>query len=250
MAGTDLKKVEPSRPGPAVVLVRPQMGENIGAAARAMKNFQLGELRLVAPRDGWPNERAYAMSSRADDILDAATVYDDTAAAVADLQLVYATTARRRDMEKPGMAPRQAAEEIAGRVAAGQRTGILFGGERAGLDNDDVVFARSLIHIPTNPGYASLNLGQAVLLLSYEYFLAVPATPQPDATAAPPATAGEQQIFFGRLEAELDRSGFLKPPEKRLSMVRNIRNLFQRAELTEQELRTLHGILSALIRRD
>lgn len=249
MAGTDLRKAAGSRPGPAVVLVRPQMGENIGAAARAMKNFQLGELRLVAPRDGWPNERAYAMSSRADDILDVATVHEDTAAAVADLQTVYATTARSRDMEKPVLAPRQAAEEIAGRIAGGERVGVLFGAERAGLDNDDVVLAHSLIQIPTNPGYASLNLGQAVLLLAYEYFLTMDAAPA-EVPQSLPASLGEQRFFFERLEGELDRHGFLKPPEKRPSMVRNIRNIFARANLTEQELRTLHGVLSALIRRD
>ena len=255
MAGTDLKKAEGPRPGPAVVLVRPQMGENIGAAARAMKNFQLGEMRIVAPRDGWPNDKAYAMSSRADDILDAAGLYESTADAVADLQAVYATTARARDMEKPVMTPRQAACDIARRIAAGERIDILFGGERAGLDNDDVVLASALIHIPTNPGYASLNLGQAVLLLSYEVFLtgqgpAGATEGRGEGARGTPAAMRERLFFYERLEAELDRHGFLKPPEKRTSMVRNIRNIFQRADPSEQELRTLHGVISALIRRD
>lgn len=252
MAGTDLKRAAGARPGPAIVLVQPQMGENIGAAARAMKNFQLGTLRLVAPRDGWPNEKAYAMSSRADDILDAATVHETTEAAIGDLHAVYATTARLRDMEKPVLSPREAAREIAARIAAGERAGILFGGERAGLDNDDVVRAGALINIPTNPGYASLNLGQAVLLTSYEYFLALP---QDDleveaGTGGVAASAAEREFFYRRLEEELDRRNFLKPPEKRPSMTRNIRNVFQRANLTEQEVRTLHGVISALIRCD
>jgi tRNA/rRNA methyltransferase len=251
MAGTDSTQVWTAGPGPAVILVRPQMGENIGAAARAMKNFGLSEMRLVAPRDGWPNEKAVAMASRADDILDAARLYDNTPEAVGDLHTVYATTARQRGMEKPAFTPRQAVADMRARMAAGERVGILFGAEKAGLDNDDVVLARNIIHIPANPAFSSLNLGQAVLLVGYEWLTSGEAVPDPVAPyESVPATTEELQFFYQRLEAELDKRGFLKPPEKRPSMVRNIRNVFQRADMTGQEVRSLHGVISALIRED
>ncbi|MDP6342799.1 MAG: RNA methyltransferase [Alphaproteobacteria bacterium] len=252
MAGTDSTRAAIAAGGPAIILVRPQMGENIGAAARAMKNFGLGDLRLVAPRDGWPNEKARAMSSRADEIVDAARVYDTTAAAVADLQTVYATTARRREMQKPVLSPRQAAAEVRRRIGDGERTGILFGGEKAGLDNDDTTMAARIIQVPANPAFSSLNLGQAVLLLAYEWFQSGPprSEGEGEAPSSPPATAAELAFFHARLEEELDRHGFLKPPEKSPGMMRNIRNVFQRADLTGQEVRTLHGIISSLIRRD
>jgi len=225
------------------------MGENIGAAARAMKNFGLSEMRLVAPRDGWPNDKAVAMSSRADDILAAARLFDDTAAAVANLQHVYATTARRRDMVKPELTPREAAAEMRTRIAAGERVGVLFGAEKAGLDNDDVTIAGSIIHVPTNPAFGSINLAQAVLLLGYEWYQGTPAGAEPQGRPGTPASQAELDYFYTRLEGELDRQGFLKPPEKRPNMVRNIRNVFARAGLSDQEVRTLHGVVSALIRR-
>jgi tRNA/rRNA methyltransferase len=251
MAGTDSSKGAAFGPAPVVILVRPQMGENIGAAARAMKNFGLAELRLVAPRDGWPNEKASAMSSRADDILEKAAVFDDTASAVADLQAVFATSARQRDMEKPVFAPRLAAEESARRITGGQRVGLLFGAEKAGLDNDDVALATGLIHIPANPAFSSLNLGQAVLLIGYEWYLAGAGN---GGVAGPgvdePASYRDLLFFFQRLESLLDDKGFMKPVEKRPTMVRNIRNMFTRAGLTEQELRTFHGVISALVRKE
>jgi len=257
MAGTDRTVTvdRQAEAAPAIILVRPQMGENIGAAARAMKNFALAEMRLVDPRDGWPNEKAVAMSSRADDILTDASLHPTTPAAVADLQYVYATTARRRDMEKPTLTPRQAVADMRTRLAAGERVGVLFGAEKAGLDNDDVALANAIVYIPANPAFSSLNLGQAVLLLGYEWYQAAlddgdiaPALPA--GRDGEPARFDELVNFFERLEGELDRHGFLKPPEKRPTMVRNIRNLFQRAGLTGQEVRTLHGVVSALIRRD
>jgi tRNA/rRNA methyltransferase len=233
-----------------VILVRPQMGENIGAAARAMKNFGLDRLRLVAPRDGWPNEKAHAMASRADDVLDNATLHHDTAAAVAGLHAVYATTARAREMEKPCLAPRAAVAEMRARLAQGQQVGILFGGEKAGLDNDDATLAQAIIQVPANPAFSSLNLGQAVLLVAYEWFISGP-LPKPEAAGdSLPVTLDELHFFENRLEDELTRHGFLKPPEKRPSMMRNLRNIFRRANLTGQEVRSLHGVLSALIRSD
>lgn len=247
MAGTDSSRV-PVTGGPAVVLVAPQMGENIGACARAMLNFGLTELRLVRPRDGWPNEQARAMASRADSVLDEARVFDSTADAVADRHLVLATTARPRELVKAVLTPRQAAALSRSAVAAGERVAWLFGAERAGLDNDDVARAHAIVQVPANPAFASINLAQAVLLMGYEWFQAVP-EPRGNDGLGVPATAAEMESFHGRLEAALDAAGFLKPPEKRPHMVRNIRSLFQRLRPTEQELRTLHGIVSALLRR-
>ncbi len=245
MAGTDSSRA-PVLGGPVVVLVRPQLGENIGAAARAMLNFGLTEMRLVAPRDGWPSERARATASRADLVLDRATVHDTTVEAIGDLELVLATTARERDMSKPVLRPREAAARLREAQAAGRRAGILFGGERAGLDNDDVARAAAIIEVATNPAFSSLNLAQAVLLIGHEWFQADAEAPAE--SQARPATAAELENFYLRLEAGLDAGGFLKPPEKRPSMVRNIRNIFSRADLSEQEVRTLHGIVSALRR--
>ncbi len=251
MAGTDSTKPAVAiGPSPAVILVRPQMGENIGAAARAMKNFGLDQMRLVEPRDGWPNPKAEAMSSRADDILTRAELFDDTRAAVADLQAVYATTARTREMEKPCLTPREAIAEMRQRLSDGQKVGILFGGEKAGLDNEDTTLARAIIQIPANPAFSSLNLGQAVLLLAYEWFIS---GPLPDIEASGegvPLSLDELRYFEDRLEEELLQRGFLKPPEKHPSMMRNLRNIFRRADLTGQEVRSLHGVISALIRRE
>lgn len=249
MAGTD-SAARAVLGGPAVVLVRPQLAENIGAVARAMLNFGLTELRLVAPRDGWPNEEARAMASRADAVLDEARLFETTGAAVADLRLVVATSARRRDMAKPLLSPRQAAAELRAAAAAGEAAGLVFGGERAGLDNDDVALAHAVAEVPANPAFASLNLAQAVLIMGYEWFqAAVPAkSERAGLQRAPAATAEAFEAFFARLVAALDAAGYFRPPEKRPSMVRNLRNLFVRARLTDQEVRSLHGVLSALLR--
>ena len=247
MAGTN-RKAEAVLGGPAVILVRPQLGENIGTAARAMLNFGLTELRLVAPRDGWPSEKARAASSRADVVLDGARVWPNAAEAVADLQLVVATTARKRDIAKSVLSPREAAEEMARAVAGGLKVGLMFGAERTGLENDEYGLAHLAVRIPANPGFSSLNLAQAVLLLGYEWFQAAhgaPADREPT-DRSPPATMADLANFYERLEAELDASGFLWPADKRPSMVQNIRAMFQRASLTEQEVRTLHGMVKAL----
>ncbi len=251
MAGTDKTK-EAAEGGPAVILVDPQLGENIGMCARAMLNCGLTELRLVRPRDGWPSESAVSAASGADRILAEARLFDDTAAAVADLQRVFATTARLRDMEKPLLTPREAAAELRSAAAAGERAGLLFGPERAGLVNDDVALADVAITVPLNPAFSSLNLAQSVLLIGYEWFQAGAEAPPGRLTRAGAESASKAELvnLFGRLEQALDETGFLYPVEKRPVMVRNIRNLFTRAELTAQEVQTLHGILSALRKRD
>ena len=247
MAGTDRRQASPLG-GPVVILVAPQLGENIGAAARAMLNCGLAELRLVNPRDGWPNEKAEAAASGAAELLAAARLYASTAEAIADLARVYATTARPRELIKPVVTPRQAAVELRAAIGRGERCGFLFGPERTGLVNDDLALADTLISVPLNPGFRSLNLAQAVLVIGYEWFQAGDETPPRElvTNATRPATKAELLNFFAHLEAELDACGFLRNVEKRPTMVRNIRNIFQRADLTEQEIRTLHGIVKEL----
>jgi tRNA/rRNA methyltransferase len=247
MAGTDHRR-RSSSGGPAIILVEPQLGENIGAAARAMYNCGLTELRLVRPRDGWPSEKAVAMSSGADVVIDNAQLFDSVEAAIADLRRVYATTARDRMMVKRVVTPRQAAGEMRRFEAAGEGCGILFGPERAGLVNDHVVLADTVLSVPLNPAFSSLNLGQAVLLVGYEWFAAGEAAAAEllQTGHSRPGTKEELLGFLTHLEEELDRSGFMRTKEKRPSMVRNLRNLFQRAQCTEQELRTLHGVVTAL----
>lgn len=246
MAGTDSTKT-PMLGGPAVILVDPQLGENIGTAARAMLNCGLTDLRLVRPRDGWPNPKAVRASSGADIVIDNARLYDRTEDAVADLTRVYATTARQRYMVKPVVTPRQAAAEMRAATDAGP-CGVLFGRERTGLENDDLALADALLNVPLNPGFTSLNLAQAVLLIGYEWFTAADDTPGrrlSDAGHAP-ATKDELVNLFRHLEQELDAAEFFHVDAKRPSMVRNLRNMLQRADLTDQEVRTLHGVVTAL----
>ncbi len=235
--------------GPAIVLVRPQLAQNIGAAARAMLNCGLTRMRLVAPRDGWPNAEAWPMAAGADRVLEAAAVFDTTEAAVADLAHVFATTARPRDMVKRVVTARGFGADLAGRPAAAlAKTGVLFGAERSGLDNADVVLADTVVTIPLNPAFSSLNLAQAVLLVGYEWAMAHSETAA-DAVAygtSAPAEKGALELFFRHLEQELDAAGFFHPPEKRTGMVRNIRNLFHRTAASGSELGTLHGIVTAL----
>ena len=250
MAGTDISK-ETRSGGPAIVLVDPQLGENIGMVARAMLNCGLGELRLVRPRDGWPNPAAESAAAGADEVLAQTRLFETTAEAVADLQRVYATTARPRGMLKPVVTPRRAAAELRAALDRGARAGVIFGPERAGLVNDDVALADAVLSVPLNPAFASLNLAQAVFVVGYEWLLGGTEVPERELPlgATPPATKAELIGFFERLEAALDAAGFLQPVEKRPNMVRNLRNLFQRMEPTEQEVRTLHGIVSALTAR-
>ncbi len=246
--------------GPAIVLVEPQLGENIGAAARAMANFGLRDLRLVAPRDGWPSGAARASAALAVSIVDGARVYDTLAAAVADLHYVAAATARSRFLAKPVLAPDGAAAEIFERRAAGWRCGILFGKERTGLENSDIAIADVIVTAPVDPMFASLNLAQAVLLFAYEWRKLIDPVSLgrqlPDALlgagprykASRPAERQELLGFFEHLERELDACGFLFPPEKRETMINNIRAMFARLAPTEQEVRTLRGIIANLRR--
>jgi len=236
--------------GPAVILIRPQLAENVGMVARAMLNCGLLDLRLVNPRDGWPNEKAESPSSGAGVVLDGARVFESTRDAVADLQQVYATTARSRYMTKDVTTPRGAAVDMRGFISGGGRAGILFGPEAMGMDNDDVALADTIIEVPLNPAFPSLNLAQAVLLVGYEWFQTADETPERQFRMhndTRPATKDELVHMFEHLEAELDACGFLRVAEKRPIMVRNIRNLFQRAGLTEQEIRTLRGVIAGLV---
>lgn len=251
MAGTDSTKQGASPgTGPAIILVRPQLGENIGAAARAMLNCGLTDLRIVGPRDGWPNPQAVRAASGADIVIENATLFDTAEQAIAGLERVFATTARPRDMVKPVTTPDAAAAEIRAAEAAGQSCGVLFGAERTGLENDEIVLADTVIEAPLNPAYKSLNLAQAVLLVAWSWLRLADGTPPVRIPMGDtrPATKDEFLNFCTRLEAALDESGFLHPPEKRPAMVRNIRNMFQRMAPTEQDLRTLHGIVASLFK--
>jgi tRNA/rRNA methyltransferase len=233
---------------PVIILVEPQMGENIGFAARAMLNCGLTRLRLVRPRDGWPNDRARTASSGADSVIDGVEVFGSTSAAIADLQFVLATTARQRDMVKTILTPEAAADELHARAALGQGCGVLFGPERTGLLNDDIPLADAVVTIPVNPDFASLNLGQSVLLLGYCWWRAAGRTAERrlETGSSRPANKAELENLFARLEAELDAGGFYTTEQQRPMMVRNMRNLLQRAQMTEQEVRTFHGVIVAL----
>jgi tRNA/rRNA methyltransferase len=248
MSGTDRTRETALPSGPAVILVKPQLGENIGMVARAMLNCGLTELRLVAPRDGWPSDKAEAAASGADEVISGAQLFDTTEEAIADLQRVYATTARPRGMVKPVVTPAQAATELRTEAAAGHRTGLLFGPERSGLVNDDIALADAVLTVPLNPAFSSLNLAQAVLLVGHAWFMAADGTAprKLETGVGEPASKAEIVNFFERLETALDETGFLFPPEKRPTMVRNLRNLFHRIAPTEGEINTLHGIISAL----
>lgn len=250
MTGTDHSKIAApaNEAGPVIILIQPQMGENIGAAARAMMNCGLNRLRLVRPRDGWPNEKANANAAGALELMPAVEIFDSTAAAVADLQHVYATTARPRDMVKRVMTARGAAEDMHQRHAAGESVGILFGPERSGLENADVAFAGTVITIPLNPGFSSLNLAQAVLLAAYEWRTAGDNTPAQQLSTgdSPPAPQAAMSELYARLERELDEGGFFRAPDMRPTVVRNIQAMLTRAGMTEQEVNTFHGIISSL----
>lgn len=248
MAGTDHNKPRLAG-GPAIVLVEPQLGENIGTAARAMANCGLGDLRLVNPRDGWPNDKAVAAASGADSVLDKARLYPDLRAAVADLHHVYASTARDRYMVKRAVTPRLAAAEIRGFLAIGESCGVVFGPERTGLVNQDITLADTVLHVPLNPAFSSLNLAQAVLVVGYEWFTASqnPPTETLHTGHSRPATKDELIRFFDHFEEALVDSGFIRHPDKRPSLFRNLRNFFQRAQPTEQELRTLHGVVTSFM---
>ena len=236
---------------PTIILVRPQLGENIGMAARAMLNCGLSDLRLVAPRDGWPNPKAQRAASGADVVLDKARVFDTVEAAVADLGRVVATTARNRELSQRIVTPRHAAAEMRGWMALGDKIGILFGPERTGLTNDDMVQADTALSIPLNPQFSSLNIAQAVLLVAYEWAMAEADTPAERMSdhSTRPATKDELQNLFSHLERALDQSGFLRHEAMRPAMVNNLRALLQRTAMTEQEVRTFHGVIKFLAKR-
>ncbi len=223
---------------PAVILVEPQMGENIGAAARAMLNFGFMDLRIVNPRDGWPNQAAIDNGTGAFDKI-SAKVFDRFEDSIADLGYVYATTARPRDMVKPVTTPREAFNSPA------PKTGFVFGRERTGLENDQVALCHAIIEIPTNPGFSSLNLAQAVLVIGYEWLLSQGQTANPKQHE--PAPHGQSMELFERLESELEDRGFFRSEGLKPTMINNIRSALTRAQMTDQEVRTFHGIISALI---
>jgi tRNA/rRNA methyltransferase len=235
---------------PAFVLVRPQMGENIGAAARGMWNFGLDRMHVVAPRDGWPNSRAVAMASGAGRLLDDARLFDTTPEAVAEATWVLATTARDRDLTKPLYTPEEAMREARDRIASGGRVAVLFGPERAGLENDDIARANAIVSVPVNPDFPSLNLAQCVLLLAYEWRrTTAPAAPVRTAWAGTePATALEIEKLSQHYEDQLDHAGFFHPPAKAPAMKMTLRNLWSRMPLTRADVQTLHGVMRQMVR--
>ncbi len=261
MAGTDHRQKHDFGPAPSVVLVNAQLGENIGMAARAMANFGLTDLLLVDPREGWDREKAEAAAAGAVETVKAAKIEPILADALRPYNFVYATTARPRGMTKDVMTPEQASADMHQRIKAGQKLAILFGRERFGLTNDEVSLADVIITAPVNPAYASLNIAQAVLLVGYEWFKPIapslgmetqelpaldgPGLKMPDTR---PATKDELFGFFAHIEGELAEAGFFKTDDKRPGMIRNLRNLFARAQPTEQEVRSLRGIVSSLTR--
>jgi tRNA/rRNA methyltransferase len=239
---------------PAIVLVEPQMGENIGAAARAMANFGLTDLRLVRPRDGWPSKKARAAASGATGIVDEVRVFDSAEDAVADLNFVFATTARTRDLPKPVMGPREAVAELRARAAKGEAAGILFGRERWGLTNEEIALADAIVTFPVNPKFASLNIAQAVLLVSYEWLAAgldgkLPTrdgVPELDMTPAPKA---HLLGLMKHLETALEPTGYFRTEDMKPTMVQNLRAILQRAGFTRDEIDVLHGVIGAFERR-
>src|ERR1700743_1596195 len=236
---------------PSIILARPQLGENIGAAARAMANFGLSELRIVSPRSAWPNEKARVMAVGAAYILDDAKIFHDPKEALGDLNFVLASTARGRGYAKEVYTAEAGAKLLREHAASGARCGILFGNERTGLENDEVSLANAIVTIPTSPDFSSINLGQAVLLTAYEWHRSGDETPGYKLEHGPlakPATRQEVFQLFEHLEGELLENGFLFPPDKADTMIRSIRAMFTRVALTDQEVRTFRGIFKALAR--
>ena len=241
--GSAATRDERSGIAPAIILVRPQLGENIGKAARAMLNFGLTELRLVAPRDGWPNPQAGPAASGADIVLERAQVFDTVAEAVADCAHVYATTVRKRGVTKPVVTPEVAARAIHGDAA---RSAILFGPERSGLETDDVALARTIVTVPINPAFGSLNLAQAVILVAYEWSKHVALASPPETDLPPPAPQEELDGMIAQLDTLLEDGGFFFPPDRTPATKRTLRTLLTKPAWSSQEVRTLRGVLSAL----
>ena len=243
-------KQRPMTQHPAFVLVRPQMGENIGAAARAMWNFGLDQMRLVAPRDGWPNPSAVAMASGAGRLLDFAQLHSTLPEAIGDATYVYATTARARGLTKPVFTPESAMRDAARRIAAGQRVCVMFGPERAGLENDDVSQANAIINVPVNPEFPSLNLAQCVLLTAYEWRRATTETEARTVEMAGTDWASQTEVekLAEHYEGRLTEAGFFFPETKAEGMKRTLRNLWSRMPLTRADVQVLHGILRQMVR--
>ncbi|BAK67652.1 RNA methyltransferase [Sphingobium sp. SYK-6] len=236
-----MERADPA--APLIVLVRPQLGENIGKAARAMLNFGLTQMRLVAPRDGWPNPDAGPSAAGADVVLANAQVYDTLAEAVADCAHVYATTVRKRGVTKPVVTPEEAAREIHGAVG---RSAIVFGPERSGLETDEVALARAILTVPINPEFASLNLAQAVILCAYEWSKTAPLAQPTRTELLPPASQDELDGMIGQFEAMLDEAGYFFPPSRVAATKRTLRNLLTKPGWNHLEVRTLRGVLSSL----
>lgn len=236
---------------PVFILVRPQMGENIGAAARAMLNFGLDRMRIVDPRDGWPNPRANAMASGAGRVLDHAGIFPDLPRAIADCDFVLATTARSRELVKPIVTPERAMEMTRAMVAEGKKVGILFGPERAGLENDDVALANAIVTVPVNPEFPSLNLGQCALLLAYEWGrqTGAPAPEVLELARTSLANREEVERLADHFEERLDTAGFFFPETKAAGMRLNLRNMWARLNLTRAEVQTFHGMLRQIAYR-
>ena len=247
-SGTDKTKRWVEMPGPVIVLVEPQLGDNIGASARAMANFGLSRLRLVKPRDGWPNRRAYIAASGADRVLDEAVLCDSVEAAIADLTFLFATTARAHDQAKPVIGPEEAAREMAPRVAHGETVGVLFGRERYGLENTEIALGDRIVTFPVNPAFASLNLAQAVLIIAYEWFKLVSGGNLPFSMPRKSEPVAKEQLlaFFENVERELRKVEFFRPPEKHETMMINLRNIFNRMQPTRQDIQTLNGVIMAI----
>lgn len=235
---------------PAFVLIRPQMGENIGAAARAMWNFGLSRMRIVAPRDGWPNQKAVAMASGAGRVLDAAPICADTAAALEDVTYTFATTARGRDLTKPVYAPEAAMAEAVRRIQTGERVAVMFGPERAGLENDDVARANAIITVPVNPDYPSLNLAQCVLLCAYEWRRATQEITGVETEMAGTewATGEEVEHLARHYEDRLSEAGFFFPKTKAPGMKITLRNLWSRMPMTRADVQMFHGMMRQMVR--
>ncbi len=250
MAGTNSERLLLTE-GPVIILVEPQMGENIGMVARAMANFGLSELRLVNPRDGWPNEKAQAAASKADHVIEGTKVFETLEEAIADLNFIYATTARERDGFKPVRSPVVAAQTLRARFAAGEGTGILFGRERWGLSNEEVALADEIVTFPVNPAFASLNIAQAVLLMSYEWMK----SGMEDLGSVPfqameqtPSTKEQLHGLYDQLEEALDSRNYFHPPAKKPKMIDNLRAVLSRRAFTEQEISVMRGVISSLDR--
>ncbi|OUR78040.1 hypothetical protein A9Q83_08600 [Alphaproteobacteria bacterium 46_93_T64] len=237
-----------SNHAPAIILVEPQMGENIGAAARAMLNFGLTDMRIVKPRDGWPNDRAVSMAAGAGSVIGNARLFDSLEEAIADLQHVFATTARPRDMIKQVVTPKKAAAELHQFTNANETCGILFGKESSGLSGDDITLADTIITVPLNPDYTSINLGQAVLLVAYEWFQYTDDTAEKIVrNEERPVTKQELGALFNRIETELDARDYFAPiMNRRPIILRNMRNMFQRFAMMESDIKGMQGIVKGL----